>query len=158
MFIFPMMTGVHIQLWISILTDLGADPEISTPVALTKVAPSEFMADCSCTCEPLTQNPLAGVTNCFGFHFQDKKAAHFFRHTVTQQITRNDRPVTCHVFWGSGGFLWVHSTSQLPGSNVSAPSNSWKSCCTWEASEKQSLCPPCSESKLTWPGFATQVF
>lgn len=71
-----MMTGVHIQLWISVLTDLGADPEICTPVALTKVTPSEFMADCSCTCEPLTQKPVAGVTNCFGFHFQEKNKQH----------------------------------------------------------------------------------
>lgn len=67
------MTGVHIQLWISVLTDLEADPEISTPVALTKVAPSELMANCSCTCEPLTQNPAVGIINWFRFCFQEKR-------------------------------------------------------------------------------------
>ena len=68
-----MMAGVHIQLCISVLADLGPDPAISTPIVLTKVAPSEFTADCSCACGLFTQKPVAAVTYCFGFRFRKKQ-------------------------------------------------------------------------------------
>lgn len=69
-----MMVGIHIQLWISVLADLGADPAISTPLVLTKVAPPEFKADCSCACELFTQKPAAGITDRFRVSFQEKAA------------------------------------------------------------------------------------
>lgn len=113
LFIFPMMTGVHIQLWISVLTDLGADPEISTSVALTKVAPNELMADCSCTCEPLTQKK----TSCrchqlFWGLFSDKNKQHIGLDTPSpnrwQEMTE-----LCLVMFSGGLVASCGSTARV---------------------------------------------
>jgi len=72
------MAGVHTQLRISALADLGADPAIPTPMALTEVAPPEFMADGFCACELFTQNLAAGATHRPGFPFRDKQQISFY--------------------------------------------------------------------------------
>lgn len=124
-----MMTGVHIQLWISVLTDLGADPEISTSVALTKVAPTELMADCPCTCEPLTQKTVAGVTNCFGVCFQEIKKQHISLDTPSPNRLQEMTDLCLVMFSGglvaSCGFpawvsywAWMSQLQAAPGKSA----------------------------------------
>lgn len=136
LFIFPTMVGVHIELWILVFADLGADLAISAPMDLTKSRPSWIQWWAVLVLWTVHSRKRL-LISMFVFLFVClfwKKAADQFRSQVTQ-LLQELTALRLAMFFGLSG----PTARQILASNCTASSIHWMS--TQKTSKKAIFLP-----------------